>query len=144
MIIKDITTSNEGREPHYGVYTRLGCSAIHGVGVFAISDIKKGTHVFYGDDEETVKVSAAAVTNVPHNVQKLYKDFCPTEGGEYVCPRNFNQLTVAWYLNHSENPNMACNEDYQFYALRDIKEGEELTSDYRTYDEAPLEFLKQV
>ena len=32
--------------PHEGVYTRIKPSNIHGVGVFAISDIPKGTYVF--------------------------------------------------------------------------------------------------
>jgi hypothetical protein len=137
-----MTTINESKQPHYGVYARLGCSKIHGVGVFAISEIKKGTYVFYGDDAETVNVSVVNVSSLPHNVRKLYTDFCPTVNGEYVCPKNFNLMTIAWYLNHSDDPNMACNEDYQFYAQRDIHEGEELTSDYRTYDQAPLEFVK--
>jgi SET domain-containing protein len=46
-----------------------------------------------------------------------------------------NPLTVAWYLNHSKTPNVGCDKDYIFSALRDIKEGEELTADYHTYNE---------
>ena len=136
-----MTISNEQRKPHYGVYARLGCSKIHGVGVFAIRPIKQGTFVFCGDDAETIKIKVADVTGLHPNIQKLYTDFCPTEGNEYVCPENFNQLTVPWYLNHSDDPNMADNKSYQFYSLRDIAEGEELTSNYRTYDQAALDFL---
>jgi hypothetical protein len=27
---------------------------------------------------------------------------------------NFNELTPAWYLNHSDAPKVACNEEYEF------------------------------
>jgi len=36
--------------PHEEVYTRLGVSNIHGVGVFAIRDIKKDTSIFPNDN----------------------------------------------------------------------------------------------
>ncbi len=42
-------------------------------------------------------------------------------------------LTPAWYLNLSKKPNMAADESYDFYSLRMIKKGEELTVDYDTY-----------
>jgi SET domain-containing protein len=40
-------------------------------------------------------------------------------------------------LNDSRKANVAADKDYRFYALRDIKAGEELTSDYRTYSNQP-------
>ncbi len=42
--------------PHEGVYTRLKPSGIHsgGIGVFAITDIKKDTNLFEPDNEEMV------------------------------------------------------------------------------------------
>ena len=39
-------------------------------------------------------------------------------------------------LNHSNNPNLAADDDYKFYAIRNIKLGEELTVDYTTYSES--------
>ena len=131
---------NRKRQPHYGVYTRLAPSKIHGVGVFAISNIKKGTPLFYGDDEKLLWVTSKEIRKLPVEIRKLYRDFAVERDGRYGCPRNFNQLTVAWYLNSPEGrqkPNVRCNREYEFFALRDIKRGEELTVDYRTYSGEP-------
>jgi SET domain-containing protein len=53
--------------------------------------------------------------------------------GLIVSPTRVALLTPAWYLNHSKKPNMAADENYDFYSLRRIKNGEELTVDYDTY-----------
>jgi SET domain-containing protein len=123
--------------PHHGVYTRLGPSKIHGVGVFSIKHIPKGTYVFAGDDESIVWVAKKKIKNLPRAIRDLYDDFCIIKGNQYGCPRNFDSLTPAWYLNHSSKPNIAADKRVKFYALRDIKKGEELTVDYRTYSEMP-------
>jgi len=58
---------------------------------------------------------------------KGFIKICIKKGEKYGCPTNFNKLTPAWYLNHSVNPNVATDNNYRFYALRNIKKGEELT-----------------
>jgi SET domain-containing protein len=123
--------------PHEGVYTRIKPSNIHGVGVFAISDIPKGTYVFVEDDEEIVWVDKSEIENLPASLKLFYTDFCIIKGNAYGCPRSFNSLTTSWYLNHSEDPNVAPDANYRFYALRHIIEGEELTADYRVYSDVP-------
>ena len=125
------------RLPHFGVYTRIRPSRLHGVGVFALRDIKKGTSIFYGDDDDLVWVKKVDLKGLPKEVRNLYEDFCiiKNKGKLYGCPRNFNLLTVAWYLNESKKPNVGCGKDYRFFALRDIKKGEELTVDYETYND---------
>ena len=125
--------------PHTGVYARLQPSEIHGIGVFAIADIPKGTYVFEPDDAATISVLKNSITELPEKIRKLYQDFCVLEEGQYECPSNFNQLTASWYLNHSESPNMAADPSLRFYALREIKVGEELTADYATYGEVNFE-----
>jgi uncharacterized protein len=129
--------------PHHGVYTRLRPSKIHGVGVFAIKNIPKGTYVFADDDESIVWVEKKRIKNLPKAVRDLYDDFCIIKGNRYGCPRNFDSLTPAWYLNHSSNPNVAADKRVKFYALRDIKRGEELTVDYRTYSEMPSSLVAE-
>ena len=129
----------EGRLPHDGVYARILPSKIHGVGVFAIRDIPKGAKLFEEDDSELVwtRKSDLKLDELPQPIRQLYDDFCVTKdkGDTYGCPRSFNLMTIAWYLNHSRTPNVGCDEDYTFFALRDIMTGEELTADYRTYSE---------
>jgi SET domain-containing protein len=125
--------------PHEGVYARIKPSKIHGVGVFAIRHIPKGTKPFGGDDDEVIwiKRSALDLEQLPKTIRELYDHFCVIkEKGElYGCPRNFNLMTIAWYLNHSNSPNIGCDEAFTFFALRQINEGEELTTDYRAYND---------
>jgi SET domain-containing protein len=123
--------------PHEGVYTRLKPSKIHGVGVIAIRDIPKGTSVFTEDDDDIVWIDKKEIVDLPPPLRKFYDDFCIVKRDKYGCPKNFNKLTIAWYLNSSDKPNVAADENYRFYALRDIKAGEELTADYSTYSDEP-------
>jgi SET domain-containing protein len=123
--------------PHEGVYTRLKPSKIHGVGVFAIRDIPKGRYVFTDDDEPIVWIEKQSIESLPEELKQFYKDFAIIKGGKYGCPKSFDALTTAWYLNHSDIPNVAVDKEYRFYALRDIKAGEELTTNYHTYSDEP-------
>jgi len=122
--------------PHIGVYTRLGRSKTHGVGVFAIRKIKRGTKVFGSDDTGMVWIDKYKTERLPNRVKNLYKDFAVLKNGRYGCPASFNQLTPSWYLNESRtNPNVKCDENYDFFATRDIKAGEELLASYPQYSD---------
>ena len=75
-------------------------------------------------------------TQMSKGARKLYDDFCVLKDGKYGCPSNFNNLTVGWYLNEPQKgiePNVWCDENYDFFAAQDIREGEELTVVYATY-----------
>ena len=121
--------------PHEGVSTRLGASKLHGVGVFAIRDIPKGAYVFVDDDADIVWVDNNYLEGLPPEIRRFYDDFAIIKGNKYGCPASFDQLTISWFLNDSKEPNVAANKEYRFYALRDIKKGEELTVDYDTYSD---------
>jgi len=136
------------REPHFGVYTRIAHSQIdkNGVGVFAIIDIPEGTSIFFGDTDELLWKDERELSQLLPEIRRLYDDFCIIQNNKYGCPRNFNQLTVAWYLNHSEYPNVTCNKDFNFVAKKEIRKGDELTVDYRTYNtfvELPRYIMKE-
>jgi SET domain-containing protein len=133
-----------GRQPpHEHVYARIGRSRIHGVGVLAIRDIPAGTRVFRGEDERVVWVSRADVRRLPRPLRQLYEDFAMLWGERYGVPRTLNMLSVGWYLNHSDRPNVEADDDGRFHALRRIRKGEELTADYRTFTDEGLEFRPQ-
>ena len=121
--------------PHEDVYARLQPSAIAGVGVFAIKDIPKDTYVFEPDDGALISIRQSKVENLPPAVRRLYEDFCVLRKGKYKCPSSFNKLTPSWYLNMSDNPNVAADSSLEFYSIREIKAGEELTADYSRYSE---------
>jgi|SRR5579872_851097 len=123
--------------PHDGLYTRLKPSPIHGIGVFAVRHIPKGTYIFPDDNEPIVWVDKKDVENLPQAMREFYEDFSIIKGNKYGSPCHFDALTTSWYLNHSNSPNVKADRQYRFYASRDIAAGEELTSDYRTYSDLP-------
>ncbi|MDO8466664.1 MAG: SET domain-containing protein [bacterium] len=122
--------------PHDNVWTRLMPSKISGVGVFAIRDISANTNLFEDDDVKMVTLQKPEIDAMDLETKKLYDDFCVIRGDKYICPQNFNDITVGWFINHStNNPNVRCDKNLVFHSARDIKAGEELTLDYSTYSE---------
>jgi SET domain-containing protein len=128
------------KPPHDGVYARIGPSRIHGVGVLAIRDIPAGTLVFHGESERVAWVSRAAVRRLPTAIRALYEDFGMVSGDHLGVPKTLNMLSVGWYVNHADQPNVEADDDGRFRALRRIRKGEELTADYRTFVDEPLPF----
>jgi hypothetical protein len=104
--------------------------------VFAIRDIPKDTNNFKDDMSKMEWIDAAEVDRTDGEIRRLYVDFCVQHDGMYGCPKGFNNLTVSWYLNQplaGQEPNVICGGDYDFFASRDIRAGEELTVDYSTF-----------
>lgn len=126
--------------PHDGVYARIGVSRLHGVGAIAVRAIPKGALVFRGEDARAVWLSRAYVRGLPRALRSLYEDFGMVDGERIGVPVNLNRLSVGWYVNHAETPNLVAGDDGRFRALRRIRAGEELTADYRTFCDEPLPF----
>lgn len=126
--------------PHEGVYARIGLSDVHGVGVRAIRDVPAGTYVFTGESELVVWMSRAEVRRLPKAIRDLYEDFGMVSGDKIGVPPTLNMLSVGWYVNHSDRPNVEADDEGRFFALRRIRKGEELTADYRTFIDEPLPF----
>lgn len=126
--------------PHHGVFTRIGPSRLHGVGVLAIVDIPAGTLLFAGEDERVVWRRRREVARLPAPFRALYEDFGIVDGAWLGVPRSLNRLSVGWYVNHSDTPNAVAGEDGRFRSVRRIRRGEEVTADYRTFVAEPLPF----
>jgi len=126
--------------PHEGVFVRIGLSRIHGIGVRAIRDIPAGTTLFKSDKARIVWVPGAVVRRLPAELRRLYDDFAMRWGDRYGVPRHLDLLNVGWYINHSSTPNVEADEAAYFHTLRDIRKGEELTADYRTFWRGRLAF----
>jgi len=70
------------------------------------------------------------------NVPKELRGYClHHESGKLLCPKLFNRMDIGNYLNHSENPNLRYEKGKGYFALRDIKAGEELFANYRQLGE---------
>lgn len=109
--------------PHSSTYTRVGVSKIPGasVGVFAIRPIPKSILIFSDENTEIIWLSHSELKkkleNEPDEIKQLYDDFCVVKGDQIACPVSFNHLSPAWYLNHSKNPNVGCDENLDFFCF---------------------------
>src|SRR3989344_5915922 len=102
-----------------------------GVGVFAAHAISAGTYLrLFGTDDGNEEMLRDK-KDVPVAFQGYVLDR-PEE--KVLAPRDFGQMHIGWYLNHSVSPN-AEHKDLRWYSARDITEGEEILIDYNTLGE---------
>ena len=126
--------------PHDRVLTRLGVSAIHGIGVFATRPLAAGTQVFSRDARDIVWVDGAVVAALPaaSPERRFYDDFAIRRAGAYGCPPSFDLLGTGWYVNEPAAgvaPNIAVGPGFEMFAARDIADGEELTVAYASFSD---------
>lgn len=118
------------------VKTKVGPSPIAGIGLFADEDIAAGTVTwrFMPDFDRTF--ARDDVEKLPEGVREQFLSYAylhqPT-GLLVYC------LDNARFMNHADNPNTQGVHDGgelagHDVAMRDIKQGEELTCDYRSFD----------
>ena len=107
-------------------------NTIHGIGVFAAHDIKAKTFLrLFGDSKDPKKV---AIKRKEKDLPKMFRELCIDRGNFMLCPKDFGHIEIGWYLNHSKKPN-AAHTNYKYYAISNIKAGEEITIDYNTLEE---------
>ena len=114
------------------VYCRLGISPVHGIGVFAIRDIPKGTKPLISLLKiKEFSFSKKEINKLPASVKKEVRMFCYYDKDEYLVPSiGLNSMNMAFYMNHSKTPNVEYRKNNELVALRKIKAGEELFFDY--------------
>ena len=116
-------------------YVMIKPSPLHGIGVFAIRDIPKGTKDIFSEGfGDWIKVSKDEVDALPSHSRELIENHCLFDEDSYFIPEyGFKLVDLVIYLNHSATPNvLSLNDGEQFEALVDIKAGEELLVDYGT------------
>jgi SET domain-containing protein len=126
-------------ELNHHTYVMIKPSSLHGIGVFAIRDIPKGTrNIFSNGIGEWIKVSKEEVNALPQHAKDLIENHCLFDEGNYFIPDyGFKLVDLVIYLNHSDTPNViSINDGEQFEAIVDIKCGEELLVDYGTIVES--------
>ena len=118
------------------VYGKLAPSSLGGVGIFAIKDILNGTPVFiFHDQSDELRLTQEDRNKLSKEEVELYHEHAVVlPNGVWVVPSDMHRMHVVWYLNHSSNPNIAPDNNFNWYAVRDIKKGEELTGDYNAWD----------
>ncbi len=105
------------------------------IGMFAAHDIAKGTLIL----DKPFKLRVMKTVEIPEE----FKQFSiPINDIESACPERFDRMEIYWYINDSSiHPNIEkrIEVDYPsvidllealtFYAIRDIKAGEEILID---------------
>jgi len=105
---------------------RIAPSKIHGVGVFAISDIFKGQKLWATEFPQAYKISPGSLSKLfPEVKELLLERNCQMVNGT---PFMWPDCHAQAYMNHSDDPNYDANLDY---ALRDIVKNEEITENYK-------------
>lgn len=116
------------------VWAKLAPSSVHGIGVFAIRDIKKGTLVTdYSihtiNNVGFLKISEEEFQLLDPEIRDLILDHTLFQEGQqnlYFYSPNM-EVCLTSFMNHSDDPN--CDGQI---AIRDIMKGEEITEDYNT------------
>src|SRR3954454_10615901 len=119
-------------------YCRLAPSAVHGVGVFAVRPIPKGTDPFVIGiryPRRWVSITPAELERAPAGVRSLLTSlFVPDSEERFRVPSlGPKMVDIGAYLNHSSEPNMRTTDGYKFVSNSRISAGEELTVDYHTF-----------
>lgn len=116
------------------VKTSVKPSGIHGFGVFAEENIKKGDLVWKFHRLIDSVIDDNDLKTFSDDYQKYIKHYSYKTDGKYVfCGDN------GKYVNHSDSPNIGGLESEDGFgvnvASKDIKIGEEITCDYTQTDD---------
>jgi len=115
------------------MFVALKPSATHGIGVFAITDIPKGSrNIFSKETGEWITLSMEEAEQLPaHSRDFIETYFLYDEQQYYIPAHGCKVMDMANYLNHSPTPNIISVEDGKWFeAIRDISKGEELFVNY--------------
>ncbi len=113
---------------------KLDKSGVHGIGIFADQDIKKGELIF----------TASSVLDV-NITQEQFDSLAEQEQAQVRYWGFFDQPTQKWhvdfdhihFINHSYTPNTTqelSHPEAYITASRDIQAGEELTQNYLEFE----------
>lgn len=104
---------------------RIAPSPLHGVGIFAIRDIPKGQRIYANLFPQLYNIPYSSFGKLFPEIKNMLLERWPrvVTGSAFAYP----DANMQAYMNHDKTPNYNGKTDV---ALRDIKEGEEITEDY--------------
>lgn len=110
--------------------TKLAPSLVcDGVGVFALTEINTGFVLFQDVEPDTIHIP---FDKIDDDAIRIYlNSTCNSDKFGVWLSRTYNNINMAYYINHSETPNVFHDLTLDKYiAIRDICAGEELTCLY--------------
>ena len=123
-------------ELNSSVKVKLAASKIHGVGVFALTDIHKGEKLycfpnFVKNGIKWYSVPYGSLNKLFPEIKDLILERWPSiiNGSHFLSPNDMCWLVT--FINHSDAPNYDVATDS---AIVDIQKGEEITENYRRMD----------
>ncbi len=114
------------------VKTKIGESCIHGLGLLADQDIKQGTVIWKFAPNLDLVLTKEWLKDYDEEVANRLLDYCYRVDDKYIlCCDN------ARFINHSSKANTIDNSklEAEVIAKKDIKAGEEITSNYADFDD---------
>lgn len=120
----------------HNVKTKLGVSPIHGIGVFAIRDIKAGEDLFpvWKFDSGIYVIPNDRLKELPEAVFELLDMYFINEDNGYKIIRLFNGLNLVShmisYCNSAYETEYVQNISNNGIAITDIKAGDEILESY--------------
>lgn len=117
------------------IRTRVGPSAIHGTGLFAVERVRKGAPVWRFQPGFDHAFDQAAFEALPPLTREHTRWFCfvSKETGHVILSGDH-----ACFINHAPDPSTGAPPDKAWdgttVALRDLEPGDEITCDYFAYD----------
>ena len=127
-----ITTNKLLKHLQEHLYCKLGVSPVHGIGVFAIRSIEKGSYPLKTIIKyEDINIKPDELKKLPPSLRKMINTFCYVDGKRAEIPSiGLNTMHLSLYLNHSKKPNLRFNSDCELVAIRKVAKGKELFIDY--------------
>ena len=105
----------------------------HGIGVFAVTPIKKGAEVVLWEKGDWQLVDPKTFAEL-----KWADKWGIYAWDKLWCPKSKIRMSIAWYINHSKTPNLKTSftraGNWRFWAVRAVKPDEELKIDYSRLD----------
>jgi uncharacterized protein len=109
-------------------------SKIHGSGMFAKTNIRKGDIVF-------IKGGYILTRNELFSSEKI-GSYLPIDDNYFIGSRSKDEeIGIKLFVNHSCEPNCGLRGEITFVAMRDVLKDEELTCDYAMIDNDDYEFI---
>lgn len=116
----------QARELNNVVTTYLAPSKVHGVGVFALRDLKQGQKLYADLFPKMYNLRYDYFEDlVPEIKEKLLERWPNIVNGSNF---GYPDTNIQAFMNHSETPNYDALNDI---LLADVQKGEEITEDYR-------------
>ena len=111
------------------VKTKIAPSKIHGVGVFALRDIPKGQKLYADMMTKVYTLRYSSFGKLFPEVKEMLLERFPliVNGSNFLYP----DTRIVAFMNHSEKPNYNAKSDL---VLVDIKEGDEITENYKNIE----------